>query len=426
MRAHEFINPIKTILREYKRDITVRQYGPAIINAWQNGPEGFEITDEKSKDAFLDKIMQSIEAADPTSNKMYSTWLAREYAKRNIKRLEDLTGWTPILSDYHRYKARGDFPAQAKDIMRTSASNSADNGLAVLIKPYTDAQNASQDKPPENERGYSDAIYEDDDVRVIQPLDKTAACYYGQGTTWCTAATRSENRFEQYNREGPLYILLPKKPKYIGEKYQIQFETDQFMDKNDNDVGIGYIFRDRFPQLREVFEKLGNKGFNDYIDLMPDETLLGLYEAGYKLILKYLDKSILDSGYKEISVDTYMDEMEEWFGATQTANQVRITVEQMRNTFSADYATFSSLKYVYQYILTQTHDDYERNNRRNRYDPWPLYLDDDEIKRIGKWIKDNLYFYRKDFFDTTPTDKTIVVGDYIVMIKKYIRQPTGY
>jgi hypothetical protein len=98
----------------------------------------------------------------------------------------------------------------------------------------------------------------------------------------------------------------------------------------------------------------------------------------------------------------------------------------MRNTFSADYATFSSLKYVYQYILTQTHDDYERNNRRNRYDPWPLYLDDDEIKRIGKWIKDNLYFYRKDFFDTTPTDKTIVVGDYIVMIKKYIRQPTGY
>ena len=50
-----------------------------------------------------------------------------------------------------------------------------------------------------------------------------AACYYGQGTRWCTAATRGKNYFSEYHNESPLLIILPKEPQYPGEKYQLHF-----------------------------------------------------------------------------------------------------------------------------------------------------------------------------------------------------------
>ena len=60
---------------------------------------------------------------------------------------------------------------------------------------------------------------------------KQASCDLGSGTEWCTAHSGA-TYFEQYIDEGPLYIFDNGK----GEKYQFHFESEQFMDKNDNSV----------------------------------------------------------------------------------------------------------------------------------------------------------------------------------------------
>jgi hypothetical protein len=94
--------------------------------------------------------------------------------------------------------------------------------------------------------------------RLINPQDEQAACYYGQGTRWCTAATRGTNLFDSYNSEGPLYILLPYKPLHPGEKYQLWFgdpdvtnpEDYQIMNENDKPVNILKFFNDQFPELK--------------------------------------------------------------------------------------------------------------------------------------------------------------------------------
>jgi len=43
-------------------------------------------------------------------------------------------------------------------------------------------------------------------------LDQEAACYLGQGTQWCTAATYSDNYFDHYNEVGGLIIINLKEP----------------------------------------------------------------------------------------------------------------------------------------------------------------------------------------------------------------------
>lgn len=73
------------------------------------------------------------------------------------------------------------------------------------------------------DRGQSVTIDDNAQYRAVMPLDQRAACYYGQGTRWCTAATESENFFARYANQSSLLILLPKEPQYQREKYQLHF-----------------------------------------------------------------------------------------------------------------------------------------------------------------------------------------------------------
>ena len=195
MRAKEF-------LLEYSREKTAQQFGNAIAKRAIEGPDRHWFASDrrfKNPDGspnlpnILDTILVHLESADPTPNKIYSPWLAREYAKGNIRRVEDFHGYTDPLETYNKYKRRGDFPVELKDIMRVPATD------------FWHGMNAY--KPPvdqDAQRGDAKEVFNDDSVRIIVPQDKQAACYYGQGTRWCTAATGSQNYFDRYHRDGPL------------------------------------------------------------------------------------------------------------------------------------------------------------------------------------------------------------------------------
>lgn len=290
MRAHEFITDnTKLILREYKRDITLRQYGKKILDAWKNGADriiplaAFTVLklddDEDTDENIVNRIISYMEQTDPTSNKIYVPWIAREYAAHNIKRIEDLgSRITPMLETYHQYKNKGWFPAHAKDIMRVNA-----NQLSSLLANL----NIPQEK--QVDRGNFQEFYSDSKVRVIIPLDQTAACYYGQGTQWCTAATRGTNMFEPYNRQGKLYIIIPKDPEYDGEKYQLHFASSQFMNEQDSPVVLSWLVRSRFPSLDKVFEKYTK----EYLDFLPYDKLVEYFSATVDAVIDYVDENII-------------------------------------------------------------------------------------------------------------------------------------
>jgi hypothetical protein len=54
----------------------------------------------------------------------------------------------------------------------------------------------------------------------------------------------------------PLYVIIPRQPAHPGEKYQFHFETKQFMDEQDRQIGAGGIVKlvKRFPELTKILQ----------------------------------------------------------------------------------------------------------------------------------------------------------------------------
>ena len=118
-------------------------------------------------------------------------------------------------------------------------------------------------------KGAAKVVYKDANVRIINPEDKEAACYYGQGTRWCTAATKSKNYYS-YNDEQDGVVKVPELKERFGSPgflkwwanihKDVPMSVEHFvqLDK-DNEK----ILRSAMQSIAEYTEKL----INYYLDL---------------------------------------------------------------------------------------------------------------------------------------------------------------
>ena len=80
---------------------------------------------------------------------------------------------------------------------------------------------------------------------VVRPLSKEASCHWGMGTKWCISATRSQNYFDQYTREGAAFFFLLAKRKEIDPAYKkiavvldSEGEFEEYFDTEDNNISL--------------------------------------------------------------------------------------------------------------------------------------------------------------------------------------------
>ena len=264
MRARNFI------LREYSREKTADVHGEKIIQALQKDKQPRADLDiwnahsrsgswnkltDNDKAALLTNVMAQIESGDPTKNLEYSQWLARMYSRGAIP-LEDIKSkMHNAIEMYHKFKIKKKLKPEHKDINQMKTPYD----LLTAMEQYDE-----DDLEPEigSDKGTSKEIYKDEYIRVIVPKNKAAACYYGQGTRWCTAG-RNRNMYDLYNKQGDMYIVLPAKPQYEGEKYQLHFPSEQFMDEKDNPVNPSQLTKD-YPSLLKV-PQITIQGFHNHI-----------------------------------------------------------------------------------------------------------------------------------------------------------------
>tara|TARA_R110000868_G_scaffold162905_1_gene394913 strand:+ start:11673 stop:12842 length:1170 start_codon:yes stop_codon:yes gene_type:complete len=248
---------IKDILLEYDRAPALAALGQKFIDAvvkdylgyyganWQGLTRAQELLKDPRLPSLVTRAIERIEQADPTPNKKYAQWMAREFSKgqHGLGKIEDIES---TLSDYvhkfHLLNQKKKLPTPYNDINRYK------NAIDLMGK--MDEYEIDTD---DNKVGQADKVYQDDLVTVIIPRDQEAACKYGRQTRWCTAAVHGVNYFDQYNLQGPLYILIPQKPRRGGEKYQLHFATRSWMDENDDPVMIGDLAR-KFPGLFSWFK----------------------------------------------------------------------------------------------------------------------------------------------------------------------------
>ncbi len=291
-------------LLEYKRDITTTNLGEQLVQAITRATQGafsnstktklkqiipgIEISSDRSDDnvtqimaalgAYINEVLKFFEDADPTANKQYTEWIIRRFIDGGIRYLEDVDSTVAEnLAIYHELKVRRKIPPELMDINKFKGDANPNS----VVRFFRNVYNIYRELPEQVEKAKGNAkeIYSDEEIRVVQPMDKEASCYYGQGTQWCTASTKSTNYFHHYSEQGYLYIVLPKKPEHEGEKYQLHFGSNFYA--NENDVGVKLTtLMNRWPQLHKLFHDeysdqfMSDDGeYNGTIYLATPETL---------------------------------------------------------------------------------------------------------------------------------------------------------
>ena len=280
------------IIREYSRDKTVENWGQKMwdrISKDRDVPKNDrDVTDPEEQQKVIARYLEILERADPTKNNQYVQNLIKFYIAGS--RLEDLQSTAvEYLTKFQKLKARKMIPSPHNDIGRYADFRA----FATAIDEYPDPE--SKEEMP---KGNAKEVYKDANVRIIAPEDEQAACYYGQGTRWCTAADNN-NMFNEYNKDGPMYILIPTKPKYNGEKYQISPHSDEYMNEQDEPLDI-----------MDLKERFGTPGF------------LGWWKSIHKGILMTVrgfvnqsedNREIFQTAWRKISdyaeklIDYYLD-----------------------------------------------------------------------------------------------------------------------
>ena len=170
--------------------------------------------------------------ADPTASQndrgsfagKYGVWIGNMYANGGIKP-GDAPELKSALFTYNKNKTQ--LP-QIKDCKSLLELIEWVKDLSDDFKPVRKQSDAKENL---------EKVYEDDEWVVYVPHSHAAARRGGEGTRWCTAS-ENDYYYNMYSKEGPLYINIRKSD---GAKFQFHFETDQFMDANDDSIRLNKI-----------------------------------------------------------------------------------------------------------------------------------------------------------------------------------------
>lgn len=214
--------------------------------------------DPSSQSTEAEEVMAKLGEADPSRNGKYLNWIVDRYSEGDFK-VEDLSRVVSTLTAFEQYSRVLD----KKDINAYRRLSD----LQQALRPHMDSDEPVSDREEERrlrQRAYkeeSDLFFKGDNFLVLIPKTTEASCYLGRGTEWCTAYTKAKNRFEEYNQQGPLYTIITK---IDGKtrKFQLHYESDQFMDENDNDLSQRDIAAlSENPAYTEFLNKLIKKHY---------------------------------------------------------------------------------------------------------------------------------------------------------------------
>ena len=226
---------ISELLLEYRRDVTQQKLAKELDIIANN--EGMTPED----------VLVQVEAIDPTKNKQYVLWLVKQLTKRQF-RLEDATRVTELLTNFISVKNR--LPLEQRDIGRFDfykLDDLIDKTMNVELEKDTATSDGTFPVVPDSKVLYNGPL-----GQLAVPETEEASCELGRGTKWCTAAEK-DNMFRHYSKRGPLYVWRDKN----GGKYQLHFETQQFMDAKDHPIDDKTLqyFRTKHPVLSKLFAK---------------------------------------------------------------------------------------------------------------------------------------------------------------------------
>jgi hypothetical protein len=193
----------------------------------------------------------------------------RELANVKATFMEDLYKVTDDLKKFERFKSK---IKGEKDINKLTADQLYD---AVKDFDLTLATTTKSERKSAEVHPGSKMVYNGPNWRVIEiedkgPVGKEAACFYGgnnQETRWCTSTPGTDQWFNRYIKDGPLYVLFNPNDTDVSattglpkNRYQFHFPSNQFMDKDDRQQDLVQLLTGPMKELKDFFKPEFAKG----------------------------------------------------------------------------------------------------------------------------------------------------------------------
>jgi hypothetical protein len=183
--------------------------------------------------------------------------------------MEDLYKVTDDLKKFERFKGK---IKGEKDINKLTADQLYDavKDFDLTLATTTKAERKSAEVHPG-----SKLVYDGPNWRVIEiedkgPVGKEAACFYGgnnQETRWCTSTPGTDQWFNRYIKDGPLYVIYNPQDTDVASttglpknRYQFHFPSNQFMDKDDRQQDLVQLLTGPMSDLKDFFKPEFAKG----------------------------------------------------------------------------------------------------------------------------------------------------------------------
>lgn len=179
---------------------------------------------------------------DPTASTdklgAYSQWLLKLYRKlgdserKDFLRYQNTDKLDQYLSVYNDAKKKNVITGDERDINHFKTQK--EFFRFIDDEDLLNTELMSKSDMEKMVKKDAKKVFENDDWVVVVPKTHKAACYYGKGTRWCTASKDNPGHFNDYSRQGDLYIVISKKDP--DEKYQFHGPSKQFMDDEDSPI----------------------------------------------------------------------------------------------------------------------------------------------------------------------------------------------
>jgi hypothetical protein len=244
-------------------EIAIKQFLKEPENKWANQ---FPVPKE-----YKESLVQFFLNTDPTKSKQYAQWLIIRFIK-DKERIEDIHTMNPVLVDFHEMVERDIITGV--DINKLSIRD-----LQNLVREKADVLRAKRVKSGDEEAVQDvidtevEILYKEGDSMMAIPTTMRAACVLGKDTNWCTAVDDEQyNVYSRYAKNGPLITF------FVGDrKWQLHFESNQFMDENDDPVNFKawLIEHSQFKEpILDYYEKVTEEKQNKQRDTMGVYNLL--------------------------------------------------------------------------------------------------------------------------------------------------------
>ena len=95
--------------------------------------------------------------------------------------------------------------------------------VAVALQKKNRAEKEKEEKKRLAKEARDESrVIEANDYHIIRrPESQVASCYYGQGTTWCVAATKSENYWDHYKQKGRSFYFITTRRNDVDSDWKI-------------------------------------------------------------------------------------------------------------------------------------------------------------------------------------------------------------